>query len=95
MLLLKFSIDLVRAQEQFARGEECGLLSPCVRVFGVWPIPSAKVSSCSEILLDNAMGAAIRIDKNLGAIWMKCLNPIKKTHLDIGMEYSHTYWTAA
>lgn len=68
---------------------------PCVRVLCVWPILSAKFSSCSEILLDNTMRAAIRIDKNLGAIWMKCLNPVKKTHLDIGMEYSHTYWTSA
>lgn len=94
MLLFKFSTDLIRVQEQFPGGEECGLLSPCVRVLCVWPILSAKFSSCSEILLNNAMGAANRVDKNLGTIWMKCLNPIRKTHLGIGMECSYTYWTS-
>lgn len=47
------------------------------------------------MLLDNGMGAAIRIDRNLGAIWRKCLDLVKMLHLDPGVEYSHTFRTSA
>lgn len=47
------------------------------------------------MLLDNGMGAAIRIDRNLGAIWRKCLDLVKMLRLDPGVEYSHTFRTSA
>ena len=40
-------------------------------------------------LLANSVGAAIRVDRNLGPIWRKYLDLIKEIHLDTGMESSH------
>lgn len=47
------------------------------------------------MLLDNGMGAAVRIDGNLGTIWRKYLDLVKMLYLDPGEEYSHTFWTSA